>query len=437
MKRLRWTPPRVIALSYAVIALLGGLVLSLPICHVVPVSFTDYVFTSASALYVTGLSTVTTATTWTPFGDFVIAVLIQIGGAGITFVTTSFYLIMGRKISLSTRFLMAEDRNFGVHGVVRLIRAVLTFSFAIEAIATILFTLYFHYRYQYHWLRAVSIGAFHSVSSFNNAGFDLWGNSLEGFNTDWFVLLLTSILIIVGGIGFVVLAELSNFRSGKTLSLHTKIVLRVTGLLLLIGTVLTIVFEAHGALKGLSWPDKVLNAWFTSVTLRTAGFDSIPIDHFKEVSWFIFTILMFIGASPGSTGGGIKTTTFYTLIKTAFSTARGKPELVVGERSIPSDIVQKALVIFLLGMGVVMGCTLIDAAVEPAIPLMRIIFEEVSAFGTVGLTTGITGILHSPVKWVLIFTMYVGRIGILTFLISVVQRGQSKVKRIPERILIG
>ncbi|QSO46263.1 TrkH family potassium uptake protein [Alicyclobacillus mengziensis] len=437
MKGFRITPPRIIALSYFGIALLGALLLELPFARHVPVSFTDSFFTSASALYVTGLSTVTTSTTWTPFGDAIIALLIQVGGAGITFVTTSFYLLMGRKISLGARMLIAEDRNFGVHGVVRLMKAILTFSFAFEGAAALLFLLYFRFVYHYTWARAIGISVFHSISAFNNAGFDLWGNSLESFTNDPFVLILTSLLIIFGGLGFIVLVELYNFRRTRILSLHTRIVLRVTAFLLVIGTIFILLFESYASMRGLSWPDKILNAWFMSVTTRTAGFDSVSVGKMKEITWFIFIILMFIGASPGSTGGGIKTTTFYTLIKTALSTARGSTEIVVGERSIPQEQGQRSLVIFLLAIAVITGCTMIDAALEPGIRLMRIVFEEVSAFGTVGLTTGITGIVNTPVKWVLIFTMYVGRIGILTLLISLVQRGQSKVKRIPERILIG
>ncbi|MCL6454414.1 MAG: Trk family potassium uptake protein [Alicyclobacillus sp.] len=437
MKPFRLTPPRVIALSYLASAVAGALLLALPVSHRVPVSFTDEMFTAASALYVTGLSSVTTATTWTPFGDVIIALLIQIGGIGIILVSTSFYLLVGRKISLGTRMLLAEDKNFSVHGMVRLTKAILAFTFAIEGAAALLFTLYFRWVYHYSWVRAVCISCFHVVSAFNNAGFDLWGNNLEGFATDPFVLLLTSFLIITGGIGFVVLVELWGYPTTRKVSLHTKLVLRVTAALLVVGTVLILLFEWNQSFRDLSWPYKVLNAWFASVTTRTAGFDSIPISHMREATWFIMTILMFIGASPGSTGGGIKTTTFFTLIKTALSTARGETDVTVGERSIPGDIAQRSLVIFLLAMTVVMGCTLIDAAFEPGIPLMRIIFEEVSAFGTVGLTTGITGIIGDPMKWVIIFTMYVGRIGILTLLISVVQRGQSKVKRVPERILIG
>lgn len=437
MKLIRMTPPRVIALSYLGVAVLGALLLALPISHRVPVSPTDDMFTSASALYVTGLATVSTPTTWTPFGIVVIAVLIQIGGTGITFVTTSLYLVMGRKISLGARLLIAEDRNFGVHGIIRLMKSIMMFSFGIEGIGATLFTLYFRFKYHYPWWKAFTISCFHSISSFNNAGFDLWGNSLEGFVTDPFVLLLTGALIILGGLGFVVLLEIWNYRVTRKLSLHSVIVLRMTVFLLFSGMVLVLLFEAGSSLRTLSWPDKVLNAWFVSVTTRTAGFDAVPISHMREVTWFIMTMLMFIGASPGSTGGGIKSTTFYMLIKTAVSTAGGNREVVVGERSIPGDIAQRALVIFLLAMSVIMGCTLIDAALEPGIPLMKVIFEEVSAFGTVGLTTGITGSLGDPVKWVLIFTMYVGRIGILTLLISLIHKSPSKVKRLQERILIG
>ncbi|MCL6547471.1 MAG: Trk family potassium uptake protein [Alicyclobacillus sp.] len=435
--RLQPTPAQKIALGYLGLALAGSLILLLPVCHRVPVSFTDAFFTAASAGYVTGLSTVTTATTWTPVGDFVIALLIQVGGAGITLVTTVIYLLMGRKISLVERRVIAEDKNFQMSGIIRLARSILFFSFAIEGGAALVFMLYFHFAYRYPWLRAAGVSLFHAVSAFNNAGFDLWGNSLEGFSQDPLVLLLTGVLIILGGLGFVVLAELYAYPRTRVLSLHTKIVLRMSAVLLAAGMVLVLLFESGFSMRALSLPDKLLNAWFTSVTVRTAGFDSVFPGHMQEVTWLVMMILMFIGASPGSTGGGIKTTTFYMLLKTAWATIRGQSEVVAEERSIPLDIAHKALVIFLLSMSVVIACTLVDSALEPRIGLLRIMFEEVSAFGTVGLTTGITPVVGTPMKWVLIFTMYVGRIGIFTFLVSLAQRQPSKVRRVQEKILIG
>ncbi|OFW78960.1 MAG: hypothetical protein A2201_07715, partial [Alicyclobacillus sp. RIFOXYA1_FULL_53_8] len=303
--------------------------------------------------------------------------------------------------------------------------------------AALIFSLYLHVRYHYSWPKAVGHAVFHSISAFNNAGFDLWGNSLEKFYSDPFFLLVTSLLIILGGLGFVVLTELYSYRRTRTLTLHAKIVLRMTAILLLAGMVLTLLFEANASLANLSWPDKLWNAWFTSVSLRTAGFDSIPIGTMRDVTWFIFTVLMFIGASPGSTGGGIKTTTFYMMVKTAFATIRGQSEIVSGERTIPGDIALKSLVIFMLATGVVLVCTLLNATLEPQIPFLKLVFEEVSAFGTVGLTTGITTTIGTPMKWVLIFTMYVGRIGILTFLVSLSQRKRSAVSHVQEKILIG
>ncbi|MCL6632833.1 MAG: Trk family potassium uptake protein [Alicyclobacillus herbarius] len=437
MKLPRFSPTQRIALSYAGFALLGAIVLLLPISRRVGVSFTDAVFTAASACYVTGLNTVNTATAWTPFGDAVIALWIQVGGAGITLITTTIYLLMGRKIPFGTRVLMAQDRNFGLVGVVRLFKNILYYSFTIEGVASLLLALYLHFVYGYAWVRAVGIAVFHCISAFNNAGFDIWSNNLEGFHNDAFVVLLTSVLIILGGLGFVVLAELYSYPVRRKLSLHTRIVLLMTAILLVMGTMLIFAFEANASMRELSWPSKVLNAWFMSVSTRTAGFDTIPVGSMREVTWFIMTILMFIGASPGSTGGGIKTTTFYTLMKTAIATIRGNPEIVVGERSIPFEIAHRSLVIFLLSMGVVMGCTLVDAALEPDIPLMKVLFEEVSAFGTVGLSTGITGVIGTPMKWVIIFTMYIGRIGIFTFLLSITQQAQSKARHVPEKIFIG
>lgn len=434
----RLSPPQKIAIGYLFIAIIGSLLLLLPWCRRVGVSFTDSFFTSVSALCVTGLSTVNTAATWTPLGAVVIAVLMQIGGAGMTLITTSIYLVLGRKISLSNRILIAEDRNFGIRGSVRLMKSIFQFSFGIEGAAAVMFSLYFHYVYHYPWLRAIGISVFHSISAFNNAGFDLWGNSLEGFKNDPFVVLLTSFLIILGGLGFIVLVELTNYPKTRKLSLHTKIVLRMTGILLVVGTVLILMFESNHSMQHLSWGSKVLNSWFASVTTRTAGFDSVPIGNMKEVTWFIMIILMFIGASPGSTGGGIKTTTFYTLIKAAWTNGRGDTEINVGERSISWEVSQRSLLIFFLAIGVIAGATLIDAALEPKIRLMRLIFEEVSAFGTVGLTTGITGSVNDVVKWVLIVTMYIGRVGILTLLVGMLhKKGPSKVKYVQERIFVG
>ena len=438
MGRPGLSPAQRIVIGYFVIAFLGAVALLLPWCRTGPVSFTDSFFTSVSALCVTGLSTVTTATTWTPLGDGVIAVLMQIGGAGMTLIMTSIYLALGRKITLRDRILIAEDRNFGIRGSVRLMKSILYFSFGIEGAAALMFFLYFRFAYHYSWLRALGISVFHSISAFNNAGFDLWGNSLEGFKNNPFVVLLTSALIILGGLGFIVLVELTNYPKTRTLSLHTKIVLRMTGILLLVGTLLILFFEANYSMAHLSWGSKILNAWFTSVTTRTAGFDTVSIGNMKEVTWFIITILMFIGASPGSTGGGIKTTTFYTLMKASITNARGDGEICSGQRAIPWEISQRAMLIFFLAIGVVSVATLVDAALEPHIRVMRIIFEEVSAFGTVGLTTGITSSVNTAVKWVLIVTMYIGRVGILTLLVGMLQkRAPSQVKHVQERIFVG
>lgn len=430
-------PAQRIAIGYAGLALLGALMLLLPISRRIPVHFTDAVFTSASALYVTGLTTLTTATTWTPFGWGVIVVLMQVGGWGITLISTLVYLMLGRKIPVGERKFMAEDKNWGVSGIVRLIKNIFYFSMTIEGVAALIFAIYFHFRYEYTWIRAVGFAVFNSVSAFNNAGFDIWGNSLESFHADPLVLLLTSALIILGGLGFVVLSELYTYPVQRKLSLHAKVVLKVTATLLILGTLLTLAFEWNHSMSKLDWPLKILNSWFSSVTIRTAGFDSINIGNMRDVTWFIYIVFMFIGASPGSTGGGIKTTTFYMMVKTAIATIRGRAEIVAHERTIPNDIAVKSMVIFMLATTFVVVCTLINAALEPRIDFIRIFFEEVSAFGTVGLTTGITGIIHDPMKWVLIFTMYIGRIGILTFLVSLSSRGHSQARYLQEKILIG
>jgi trk system potassium uptake protein TrkH len=436
VKKRRINPSQRIAVGYAALAVLGALMLILPISHGTSLHIVDAFFTSASALFVTGLSSVSPQT-FTPFGYFVIAALIQIGGIGVTFISTSFYLLIGRKISLGDRRMLAEERNSSLPGIVRLFRKVVIFSFSIEAVGALAFSLHLHVQYGYSWLRAFGFGCFHAVSAFNNAGFDIWTNNMESFTHDPFMLLLTALLIILGGIGFVVLVELYEFPRQRQLSLHVRIVLGMTALLLVIGTLLILLFEWNKSMANLSWPYKILNAFFSSTVTRTAGFDSVPISNMQEVTWLIMIFLMFIGAAPGSTGGGIKVTTFFLIIKTTMATIRGRAQIVAGKRQIPWELAQKSMLIAILGITVVLVCTLIDAIVEPSIPIIKIIFEEVSAYGTVGLTTGITGSIDSSMKWVLIFTMYLGRIGIFTFLLSLVQRSQSRVQYVQERILIG
>ncbi|EPZ43054.1 TrkH family potassium uptake protein [Alicyclobacillus acidoterrestris] len=437
MGKWRISPSQRIALGYVAICLLGAFLLLLPFSKKTPLSVVDAVFTSASALFVTGLSSVNTLHAFTPVGDVIIVALVQIGGIGVTFLSTSFYLLIGRKIRLEDRRVLAEERNTPTVGIVRLFRRVVFFSFSIEGAGIVLFTLYLHLRYSYTWAKALGVASFHSISAFNNAGFDIWGNNMESFTRDPFMLLLTAALVITGGLGFVVLVELARYPRQRRLSLHARIVLGMSGLLLVIGTLLILAFEWNASMKGLSPGYKLLNAFFTSAIARTAGFDSVPIGNMQEVTWLILILLMFIGASPGSTGGGIKTTSFFLIIKTVMASIRGRTQIVSGHRQIPWDLSQRALLITLLGSAVVLVCTLIDAAFEPNMPIIKIIFEEVSAYGTVGLTTGITGLVRPEMKWVLILTMYIGRIGIFTFLVSLVHKSQSRVQYVQERIFIG
>lgn len=273
MAKPRWNPAQRIAVGYLVVAAIGTALLTLPVSHRVPVGFTDTVFTSTSATFVTGLATVRTCATWTPTGAVIIALLMQIGGAGITLATTLVYLVLGRKITIGERKFMAEDRNFSIHGIVRLIRSILFFSLGVEGVSSLIFLLHFHFRYHYPWFRALGLAVFHSIAAFNNAGFDLWGKSMEDFHSDALVLLVTSALIILGGLGFVVITELYSMPRHRWLSLHSKVVLGMTALLLLSGTLLTLLFEARASMANLSGPDKILDAWFTSVSRRTAGFD--------------------------------------------------------------------------------------------------------------------------------------------------------------------
>lgn len=437
--KFRVSPPQKVVIGYIVIIAAGTLLLSLPWSRHTAVSFTDAVFTATSALCVTGLTTVTTSSTWTPLGVIVIAALMQIGGAGFTMLTTGLYLAVGRKVTLRNRILIAEDRNFGIQGAVRLVRSILLFSFTIEGVAALMFMFYFHAVYHYSWVKAMGFSVFQSISAFNNAGFDLWGNSLEGFKNDPFVLLLTSALIILGGLGFIVLTEIYSYAKTRKFSLHAQIVLRMTVALLVLPTIIFYFMESNYSFVHMSFGSKLLNAWFTSVTTRTAGFDSIQISRMNDATWLVIILLMFIGASPGSTGGGIKTTTFFTLIKATITSIRGNEEVAAFGRSISWQAVQRSLMLFFLATTAVLIASILDAILDPGISLIRLLFEETSAFGTVGLSTGITGTVNTAVKWVLICTMYIGRVGLLTILIGMLYRSgkTSRVKRVQERIFIG
>ncbi|WP_195575791.1 TrkH family potassium uptake protein [Paenibacillus sp. 1001270B_150601_E10] len=440
------TPPRILAGGFALIILLGSLLLMLPISNangeVLP--FVDALFTATSATCVTGLVVVDTGTNFTMFGQIVIILLIQVGGLGFMTMATLFALAFKKKISLKERLILQEAMNQGsMEGIVRLIRKVLLYALAIEGTAAVLFTI--RWAFDMPFGQALYFGIFHAVSFFNNAGFDLFGqvsgpfSSLTSYVGDPLVNIVAMSLIILGGIGFIVLSDLFEYKTKKKFSLHTKVVLSMTSFLIVFGTIVIFIFEFTNpdTLGSLNWFEKFWAALFQSVSPRTAGANTIDIGLMRQASQFFIVLLMFIGASPGSTGGGIKTTTFTILVGAVISMIRGKEDIVLFRNRLAKDRLNKAVTLVLLALGLVITVTMILSTTEDHSFLM-ILFETVSAFGTVGLTMGLTTDLSLIGKILISLTMFIGRLGPITLAYAVGPKNERELYRHPEgKITIG
>ncbi len=427
LKKMR--PGRFIVLGFATVIILGAIILMLPIAHRegVNVSLVDALFTSTSAVCVTGLSTIDTADSFSVFGRTIIALLIQTGGLGVACVGVGLILLAGRKVSFKDRMLIKEALNLDtMKGIVKLVKIVLYITIFFEGIGAILSTIAFA---QYFPIKkAIGIGLFHSVSAFNNAGFDVLGSfkGLIDYKHDILLNLTTIALIIFGGLGFIVIKEIIYKRSFKKFSLHTKIVITMTIILLAAGTILIKLTSS------VSW----LGALFFSTSARTAGFATYNTGDFASPALFVIVILMFIGASPGSTGGGIKTTTAFTLFRSVYSMATNH-HCSGFKRKIPGDTIYKAHNLALLAISVVCVNTFLVSVLEPEFTFMQVLFETVSAFGTVGLSTGITPELSTASKLIIIFTMFIGRLGPITIATIWSFRPVSNISYSEENITIG
>ncbi|WP_455437345.1 TrkH family potassium uptake protein [Hungatella hathewayi] len=400
------SPGRIVVLGFAFVILTGSLILWLPISanEGVDVSYIDALFTSTSAVCVTGLIAVDTADTFNVFGRTVVALLIQVGGLGVTCVGVGVILLAGKKIGIHGRVLIRDSMNLTtVKGVVRLVEAILFMTLLFEGAGALLSFLVFSK--DYPPLDALGISVFHSVAAFNNSGFDILGGlkNLIPYQSNVLLNLTTCGLIIFGGLGFLVIREIWEKHSWRKFSLHTKVVIATTIALLAAGTVLLKMTE------DITW----LGALFQSTSARTAGFSTYPIGAFSNAGLFVLAVLMFLGASPGSTGGGIKTTTTFVLMKSMFSAATNR-HCSAFKRRIPTEVVSQALLIAILALAVVCVQTFLMCIAEPELDFMKLLFETVSAFGTVGLSTGITPDLNAGAKLILITTMFIGRLGPLT-----------------------
>lgn len=442
--KIKLTPTQVFALGFAAIILIGTLLLMLPVATKSGerTDFLTALFTATSATCVTGLVVVDTKTYWSVFGQIVIMLLIQVGGLGIMTMSTLFALILGRKITFKERLVMQEAFNTNsLGGIVKFAKYILMVSFLFESIGAIILTLRF--LPQMGLKKAVYYGLFHSISAFNNAGFDLMGNfrSLTGYVSDWVVNLVIMGLIIFGGLGFYVLLDIYEHRHFNKFTLHSKIVITITLFLITIGTLLIFLFEYNNpkTLKPLDFPTKILAALFQAVTPRTAGFNTLSLSDMTIASKFLTIILMFIGASPAGTGGGIKTTTFAVILYTVLSVIKGEEETVLYKRTISRNIVYKAVAISFISVFIIFSVTMVLSITETS-NFLTVLYETTSAFGTVGLSLGLTPELSTVGKIIIIFTMYTGRVGPLTLALALAKRQRRPkpiIKYAEEKIMVG
>lgn len=439
LARLELNPAQTIVAGFAGIILVGALLLSLPVATAAgtaPPPLTA-LFTATSAVCVTGLVVVDTATTWSLFGQLVILGLIQIGGLGYMAVATLLAMLLGRRIGLRERLALQESHNlYTLGGIVRFTRTMLRLTLAIEGAGTLLLAV--RWIPQFGPGRGLYYAVFHSVSAFNNAGFDLMGNfrSLTAFAGDPAVNLIVAALVILGGLGFTVLVDLGKPRR---FTLHARVVLATTGVLIGLATLLVFTLEAGNpaTLGALGLPQKLLAAFFQSVTPRTAGFNTVNIAGMYEPTLMLLIVLMFIGASPGGTGGGIKTTTFVVPLTVIKAMLRGRQDAEVFHRRLDPVVVYKAVTIALVGVAFVITMSALLSVTE-RVPFIQAAFETTSAFGTVGLSTGITPSLGPWGRIIVMCTIFTGRVGLLTMAFALTRRQQPANYRYPEdRILVG
>ncbi len=430
MKNRPLRPVAVLVVGFLAIILFGSALLSLPFSQKssADLTYLDCLFVSTSAVCVTGLSTVDLASSFTASGNFIIALLIQIGGLGFATMAVFTLSVLGMQLRISDISLAKESLNRGSSkNIMSLVRDVMAYSFAIELAGSALLYPVFKGRGM-SVFKSIMMSAFHSVSAFNNAGFDLNGDSssLASLNGNAYAYFVFSLLILLGGLGFLVMRELLEFRRKRPLSLHAKIVLASTAVLLVFGTLLI----ASGGVG-------LLDSFFLSVSSRTAGFATFPLDKLSDSSALVVVVLMFIGANPGSTGGGIKTTTAFVIFAAMVSVVTGKQPKAF-KRAIKQESVMKALTVFIMAVLIACFATFAILLVESGkFSFMDILFEVISAVATVGLSRSVTSGLEVVSKLILIAVMFAGRVGALTIVSALVRRKSERLKFVEEDIMIG
>ncbi len=443
------TIARTICVGFLSLIVMGTLLLMMPFATVSGTwnSFIVALFTSTSAVCVTGLAVVDTGSDFSFWGQLTILFLIQIGGLGYMMTTTFLLLLLGRKFDLRQKFAIQEsfDRPF-LQGSSNLVRSIIATTMIFEI--TGIFLLLRTFVPEYGWNKGLWYAIFHSISAWNNAGFSLFSDSLVSYRSSWAVNLIIPALVIFGGIGYQVIIEMYLWSMNKIkrkperfcFSLNFKVVVSTTILLLIVGTASFFLTELNNpaTLANLSFEDKFLAAWFQSMSTRTAGFNTIDLGNMTTAGLFITMGFMFIGASPSGTGGGIKTTTFRIMYNSTKSVLQGKNEVILYQREVPSTLILKAVaVVFGTGASIVL-VTILISSIDTQFNFLQILFEVISAFATVGLSTGITSSFAVASKVILVFSMYIGRVSILMVIAAVIGDPRPSSLQYPEEnLLVG
>ncbi|MDQ0214407.1 trk system potassium uptake protein TrkH [Oikeobacillus pervagus] len=437
MKSLKISPSYLLFIIYASFITIGAVLLKLPISTNTPISWMDALFTSTSAMTVTGLGVVDVSKEFTTFGQVIIALLIQTGGLGIMSFAVLIFIMLGKKIGLKERLIIQQALNqIQIGGVIRLVKYIFIFSLSIEV--SIMIFLAAQWIPEFGWGRGSFYSFFHAISAFNNAGFALWSDGLSRYIGNPIINIGITTLIILGGLGYTVLIEVWNKQKWRQFSLHTKIMLSATLVINLVAFLIIFLLEYTNekTIGLLPLSDKLWASYFQAVTTRTAGFNTIEIGSLDESTLFVFLILMFIGAGSGSTGGGIKLTTFIVISLAVITFIRGKHDIHIFKRSIQPLYILKVLAIASISIFVIAIAVFILNITEDA-EFLPILFEVISAFSTVGLSMGITSSLTFIGKFIIIFVMLMGKLGPLTVAFMLAKKEKARFRYPSEDILTG
>ncbi|WP_044338317.1 TrkH family potassium uptake protein [Rossellomorea aquimaris] len=437
-KVIRLSPPQLLVVTFLFFIIVGMGLLKLPFATTESITWLDALFTTTSAMTVTGLAVVDTGAAFTLFGEVVIMSLIQIGGLGIMSFAVLIFMMLGKKIGFKERLLLQQALNqTSVGGVIKLVKYLFIFSFLVEGFALLL--LASEWVPEFGWKRGLYVSLFHSISAFNNAGFSLWSDSLMGYVGSPVVNITISFLFILGGIGFTVLVDLWKSKTIRRLSLHTKIMVVGTLVINVFAFMMIFILEYNNpnTLAQLPFLDKLFASYFQAVTPRTAGFNSLDYGSMERSTLLLTILLMFIGAGSASTGGGIKLTTFVVISLSVFAFLKEKREIRIFRRTIDQNYIFKALAVSMISVLLVFTALFFLDMTEKNASFLAILFEVVSAFGTVGLSMGITGSLTAIGKWIIIIVMFVGKLGPLTLAFSLSRPDKEKIRYPKEDILTG